>query len=82
MLQRNVEDHLLSGHRMREFKVSGVQPEPSGMLSVEAVADDGGIQSAGMGTVDAQLMGTACQRIKNHFHGFLSGFAGESIFNL
>ena len=65
--------HPLSGHRMRELQLLGVQAESFGRSAVERVAHDGAMQSLWMGGVYTELVGASRLRIK--------GNEGASVFS-
>ena len=55
---------LFARDRMNKFQTFGMQIEPVRFASIEFVSQDRAMQSLGMGSVYAQLMRAACQRIK------------------
>ena len=54
---------------MSESKGFGYQAKSAGSAPVEPVAEDGTVESEGMGGVDAQLMGASAERDETHVHG-------------
>lgn len=52
--------HPLAGDRMTELQCLGVKVEAVGGTAIERIAHDGAVQAVGMGSVDTELVGTAC----------------------
>ena len=50
----------LAGDGMTELQCLGVKVEAVGGTAIERVAHDGAVQTVGMGSVDTELVGTAC----------------------
>ena len=55
--------YAFAGDGMFEAEACGVEVHPvCGDVAIEAVSDDGTAQAIGVGTMNAKLVGTACQR--------------------
>ena len=66
--------------RMPKFQPFRMQIEPFGRLSVEGIAHDGAVQAIGVGGMDAELVGAACDRMKEDFCCAVRIFVNDFIF--
>ena len=58
------EGYRVAGGGVGEGNALGVEHEPGGGCAIQAVADDGAVESPGMRGVDSQLMGAAREQGK------------------